>query len=53
MLEVTKRDVDTFLAGLQASNRSISNGSDDEFRGRCALLDRRIDGFKERLGVPN
>ena len=51
MPNVTRGDVDSWLAQIEHQIQSIMNGRTGELRARLALLQRRVGVWREKLGV--
>lgn len=48
---ITRRVVDSWLLELLHMIRSIVNGPAGDLKARLALVERKIEGWRERLGI--
>jgi hypothetical protein len=49
--KITRTDIDCWLCRLEKDILSSMNGPPGELKARLALLLRRVEGWREKLGV--
>jgi hypothetical protein len=49
--KITRRDIDCWLCKVERDILSSMNGPPGELKARLALILRRVEGWRDKLGV--